>query len=110
MSYAFWRAFAEIENVWAIKIAPFNRYATSDVVRAVVDAGRTDVALYTGNDDNIVGDLVTPFPAPNGARYIDGGLLGQWAVWTQRAVAMLAQCKSARTAGVSSAPSYRIAT
>ncbi|HKS04697.1 MAG TPA: dihydrodipicolinate synthase family protein [Gemmatimonadaceae bacterium] len=101
LSYAFWRAFAEIDNVWAIKIAPFNRYATSDVVRAVADAGRTDIALYTGNDDNIVGDLVTPFPTVNGVRYIDGGLLGQWAVWTQRAVAMLAKCKSARATGAS---------
>src|SRR5688572_19903224 len=62
LDYAFWRAFAEIPNVVAIKIAPFDRYRTIDVVRAVADAGRTDIALYTGNDDNIVGDLVTPFP------------------------------------------------
>jgi dihydrodipicolinate synthase/N-acetylneuraminate lyase len=99
LGYSFWRAFAEIENVWAIKIAPFNRYATGDVVRAIADAGRADIALYTGNDDSIVNDLVTPFPAAGGSRYIDGGLLGQWAVWTQRAVATLARCKSARTSG-----------
>ena len=62
LSYRFWREFAEIPNVWAIKIAPFNRYQTIDVVRAVVEAGRDDIALYTGNDDNIVADLLTPFP------------------------------------------------
>ena len=66
LSYDFWRAFAEIERVWAIKIAPFNRYQTLDVVRAVADAGRDDIALYTGNDDNIVADLLTPIPV--GAR------------------------------------------
>ena len=62
LSYEFWREFAEIPNVWAIKIAPFNRYQTIDVVRAVAEAGRDDIALYTGNDDNIVADLLTPFP------------------------------------------------
>jgi dihydrodipicolinate synthase/N-acetylneuraminate lyase len=87
LSYAFWRQFAEIPNVWAIKIAPFNRYQTLDVVRAVVDSGRADVALYTGNDDNIIADLSTPFP-PTGRRIV-GGLLGQWAVWTRQAVALL---------------------
>ncbi len=87
LSYRFWREFAEIPNVWAIKIAPFNRYQTIDVVRAVVEAGRDDIALYTGNDDNIVADLLTPFPVTSAARpslrWIDGGLLGQWAVWTR---------------------------
>jgi dihydrodipicolinate synthase/N-acetylneuraminate lyase len=86
LSYGFWRRFAEIENVWAIKIAPFNRYQTIDVVRAVADAGRSDLALYTGNDDNIIADLLTPFPVGNGTRRIVGGLLGQWAVWTRAAV------------------------
>src|SRR5437868_5218283 len=90
LSYRFWRDFAEIPNVWAIKIAPFNRYQTIDVVRAVVEAGRDDIALYTGNDDNIVADLLTPFPVNIGGttilRWIDGGLLGHWAVWTKRAV------------------------
>ena len=94
LPYAFWREFAEIENVVAIKIAPFNRYQTLDVVRAVCDAGRErDVALYTGNDDNIVIDLLTPFAVetPSGTRHarIVGGLLGHWAVWTQKAVALL---------------------
>ena len=93
LSYAFWREFAEIPRAWAIKIAPFSRYRTLDVVRAVADAGREDLALYTGNDDSIVLDLLTPFPtAPAGApavRRIVGGLLGQWAVWTRRAVELL---------------------
>jgi dihydrodipicolinate synthase/N-acetylneuraminate lyase len=91
LGYEFWRAFAEIERVWAIKIAPFNRYQTLDVVRAVADAGRDDIALYTGNDDAIVPDLVTPIPVGQfgDARRIVGGLLGQWAVWTHTAVALL---------------------
>ena len=101
LSYEFWRAFAELERVWAVKIAPFNRYHTFDVVRAIGDAGRDDIALYTGNDDNIVADLVTPFPTAAGTRYIDGGLLGQWAVGTRAAVEMLARCKRARAEGIS---------
>jgi dihydrodipicolinate synthase/N-acetylneuraminate lyase len=103
LSHRFWREFAEIPNVWAIKIAPFNRYQTIDVVRAVVEAGRDDIALYTGNDDNIVADLLTPFPVHVGGsttlRWIDGGLLGQWAVWTRAAVTMLQAIKSARVTG-----------
>jgi hypothetical protein len=103
LSHRFWREFAEIPNVWAIKIAPFNRYQTIDVVRAVVEAGRDDIALYTGNDDNIVADLLTPFPISVGGatvlRWIDGGLLGQWAVWTRAAVALLAAVKDARASG-----------
>jgi dihydrodipicolinate synthase/N-acetylneuraminate lyase len=82
LPYSFWRRFADIENVAAIKIAPFNRYQTLDVVRAVVESGRSDIALYTGNDDNIILDLVTPYFG----RRIVGGLLGHWAVWTKRAV------------------------
>ena len=99
LSYTFWRRFAEIPDVVAIKIAPFNRYQTLDVVRAVGDAGREDIALYTGNDDQIVGDLVTPFrfSTPKGPveRRIVGGLLGHWAVWTRRAVGLLAECQAA---------------
>jgi dihydrodipicolinate synthase/N-acetylneuraminate lyase len=102
LSYAFWRRFADIPSVVAIKIAPFNRYQTLDVVRAVVDAGRDDIALYTGNDDAIVSDLVTTFRfARNGApveRRIVGGLLGHWAVWTQGAVALLGDCHAAARA------------
>ena len=100
LSYAFWRAFAEIENVWAVKIAPFDRYRTGDTIRAIIDSGRRDIALYTGNDDNIVGDLVTPFPGSvkgvERARWFDGGLLGQWATGTHRAVEMLDRAKGAR--------------
>jgi dihydrodipicolinate synthase/N-acetylneuraminate lyase len=98
LDYAFWRAFAEIENVCAVKIAPFNRYQTLDVVRAFADSGRDDVALYTGNDDNIVADLVTPYMAGGRTRHIVGGLLGQWAVWTRRAVDLLAAARAAREA------------
>ena len=94
LSYEFWRAFAEIERVWAIKIAPFNRYPTLDVVRAVADAGRADIALYTGNDDSIITDLLTPFPAGAGTRRIPGGLLGQWAMWTYGAVRLLDRVRS----------------
>ena len=98
LGYEFWRAFAEIERVWAIKIAPFNRYQTLDVVRAVADAGREDIALYTGNDDAIVPDLLTPIPvgARGTSRRIAGGLLGQWAVWTRGAVRLLDRVRSAR--------------
>jgi len=100
LSYEFWRAFAEIPNVVAIKIAPFNRYQTLDVVRAVAESGRDDIALYTGNDDNIVVDLLTRFQINvNGKsveRIIVGGLLGHWAVWTRRAVELLEEIKTAR--------------
>lgn len=99
LSYDFWCKFAEIEQVVAVKIAPFNRYHTLDVVRAVADSGRADIALYTGNDDSIVADLVTTFgPAP-ASRGIVGGLLGQWAVWTRHAVTLVERAKAARTAG-----------
>ena len=102
LAHAFWREFVEIPNVWAIKIAPFNRYQTFDVVRAVVEAGRDDIALYTGNDDNIVADLLTPYPISVGGtivvRWIDGGLARQWAVWTRAAVSLLAAIKDARVA------------
>lgn len=98
LSYRFWREFAEIENVVAIKIAPFNRYQTLDVVRAVAESGR-EISLYTGNDDNIVVDLLTPFAfRVNGEiveRRIVGGLLGHWAVWTRRAAELLNECHAA---------------
>jgi Dihydrodipicolinate synthetase family len=98
LSYRFWREFAEIENVVAIKIAPFNRYQTLDVIRAVAESGRP-IALYTGNDDNIVMDLLTPFTFQvNGERKelrIVGGLLGHWAVWTQKAAELLRDCHTA---------------
>jgi dihydrodipicolinate synthase/N-acetylneuraminate lyase len=95
-SYRFWRQFAEIPQLVGVKIAPFNRYRTIDVVRAVLEADRDDVALYTGNDDNIIGDLLTPFSFNGRTRHIDGGLLGQWGVWTQRAVQLFTEIKRAR--------------
>ncbi|GIX44167.1 MAG: dihydrodipicolinate synthetase [Candidatus Sumerlaea sp.] len=94
LPFSFWRRFVEIENVVAIKIAPFNRYQTLDVVRAVALAGRDEeIALYTGNDDNIIADLLTPFTLQTQAGTvrlrIRGGLLGQWSVWTRTAVRLL---------------------
>jgi dihydrodipicolinate synthase/N-acetylneuraminate lyase len=90
LPYEFWRKFVEIENVVAIKMAPFNRYQTLDVVRAVAESGRAgDIALYTGNDDSIVADLLTPFRFGNQTVRIVGGLLGHWSVWTRRAVELL---------------------
>ncbi|MEH6681444.1 MAG: dihydrodipicolinate synthase family protein [Sediminicola sp.] len=90
----FWREFATIENVVAIKMAPFDRYRTLDVVRGVVESGRADdIALYTGNDDNIVADLLTEFHIPTAdviiRKKIVGGLLGHWAVWNKKAVELL---------------------
>lgn len=90
----FWREFAEIENVIAIKMAPFNRYQTFDVVRGVIESGRADeIALYTGNDDNILVDLLSAYKIPYGksviCKRIVGGLLGHWAVWTHSAVKLL---------------------
>ena len=95
-SATFWRAFADIPELVAIKIAPFNRYRTLDVVRAVLESGRDDVALYTGNDDNILADLLTPFTFGGRTRHIDGGLLGQWGVGTHAAVRLFADVKRAR--------------
>ncbi len=101
LSAAFWRRFARIENVIAIKIAPFNRYRTLDVVRAVVEAGaEAEITLLTGNDDHVVLDLLTPFRFRQGDRqvslHIEGGLLGHWCVWTSKAVELVARIKAAR--------------
>jgi hypothetical protein len=100
-SYEFWRAFADIENVYAIKLAPFNRYQTLDVVRAVCHSKRNnEIALYTGNDDNIVNDLLTSYKINvNGEikeKRMVGGLLGHWAVWTKKAVETFETIKSVR--------------
>ena len=87
----------------AIKIAPFNRYRTLDVVRAVADSGREDIALYTGNDDNIVVDLLTPYRLSTEGETVNtrivGGLLGHWSVWTKKAVELLAECHGVSTSG-----------
>ncbi|HTW78084.1 MAG TPA: hypothetical protein VME23_00940 [Terracidiphilus sp.] len=98
LSWRFWREFAEIENLAAIKIAPFDRYRTLDVMRAVADSGRP-IPLYTGNDDNIVIDLLTPyvFSVDGTSRELrmKGGLLGQWSVWTHAAVELHRDCQRA---------------
>jgi dihydrodipicolinate synthase/N-acetylneuraminate lyase len=95
LNYEFWREFCEIENVAAIKVAPFDRYKTVDVCRALIDSGRTqDVALYTGNDDNIIPDLLAEFRMNGKSVRFSGGLLGQWAVWTRRAVELLSAIQS----------------
>lgn len=98
LSYKFWRAFADIPNVYAIKIAAFNRYQTLDVVRAVCESSRRDeIALYTGNDDNILADLITPYRMKVKGEWVEkrfvGGLLGHWAVWTKAAVELLKKVK-----------------
>jgi len=97
LGYSFWRRFAEIDNVVAIKIAPFNRYQTLDVLRGVAESGRSKkIALYTGNDDSIVADLTTPFRFSEAKKAPElrfaGGLLGHWAVWTRRAVEHWMEC------------------
>lgn len=97
-TYGFWRQFAEIENVEAIKVAAFNRYQTLDVMRAVANSSRRDsIAMYTGNDDNIIADLLTVYRfAVNGQiieKTFSGGLLGHWAVWTKKAVELLEEIK-----------------
>jgi dihydrodipicolinate synthase/N-acetylneuraminate lyase len=95
----FWRRFVEIPNVLAVKVAPFNRYQTLDVVRAVAEAGRaSEIALYTGNDDAIVMDLLTEHAVRTASgevrlRFV-GGLLGHWACWAQAAVKLLAECQA----------------
>jgi hypothetical protein len=109
LSHAFWRQFLEIDNVVAVKIAPFNRYQTLDVLRAVAESGRTDVALYTGNDDNILHDLLTPYRlVGKGGRVVEvrivGGLLGHWAVWTRKAVELFEQCRAVACAGTPISP------
>lgn len=100
-SYDFWLQFAEIENVVAIKVASFNRYQTLDVMRAVCHSSRRDeIAMYTGNDDNIIPDLMTTYRFTINGQTVEkefvGGLLGHWAVWTRKAVELLEEIKSYR--------------
>lgn len=95
LDHGFWQRFAEIEGVVAVKIAPFHREHTTDVIRAIAHAGRGDeIALYTGNDDHIVGDLATEYRFGEKRRRFAGGLLGHWAVWTRGAVDLLAETKA----------------
>ncbi len=100
----FWREFAKIENVIAIKIAPFNRYQTFDVVRGVAESGRAEeITLYTGNDDNILIDLLAEYEISVGDKVVKkrivGGLLGHWAVWTRAAVKLLEDVQSGKFNG-----------
>lgn len=100
-SYDFWRKFAEIPGIVAIKMAPFNRYQTIDVARAVISSSRRDeIALYTGNDDNIVNDLLTAYRFNVDGKQVEkrivGGLLGHWCVWTKKAVELLEEIKLVR--------------
>ncbi len=102
LDVGFWREFAKIENVIAIKMAPFNRYQTLDVVRGVIESGRAgEIVLYTGNDDNIMADLLTEYSLSDGKsmikKRISGGLLGHWAVWTKKAVELLEQINQQRS-------------
>jgi hypothetical protein len=107
-SYDFWQQFVEIPNVYAIKVAAFNRYQTLDVVRAVAHSGRREeIALYTGNDDNIVADLLTPYRFEIEGKIVEkrfvGGLLGHWAVWTEKAVELLVSVKHTLAANYANA-------
>ncbi len=98
LSYDFWKKMADLPNVVGVKIAAFNRYQTLDAVRGIGDSTRwNDIALYTGNDDNIVADLLTPYRLNTMGGRIEkrfvGGLLGHWAVWTSKAVELLEEVK-----------------
>jgi dihydrodipicolinate synthase/N-acetylneuraminate lyase len=109
LPYEFWRRFAEIERVVAVKVAPFNRYRTIDVLRAVAESGRADdIALYTGNDDSIVFDLLSEYEFRVGSDTVRvgfvGGLLGQWAVWTRSAVELVEATLSMKAAGDGASP------
>ena len=109
LSYDFWRQFAELPSVMAITMAPFNRYQTMDLVQAVCHSSRCDeIALYTGNDDNILNDLLTTYEinTVNGVvkKDIVGGLLGHWAVWTNKAVSLLEKIKDIKQQGRSITP------
>jgi dihydrodipicolinate synthase/N-acetylneuraminate lyase len=105
---SFWRRLAGIDNVVGVKVAPFDRYATLDVVHGIAEAGAAErVSLYTGNDDHIVLDLVTPFRTEAGELRFAGGLLGHWSVWVKTAVDILERCRAVR--GAPSVPAELLA-
>ncbi len=94
LSFSFWCKFFQIDNVIAVKVAPFDRYRTIDVIKAIAQTKREkDIAVYTGNDDNIIIDLITPFKFNNKIIRIVGGLLGHWAFWTKRSVDIFNEIK-----------------
>ena len=99
LSRGFWQMFFQIENVVAVKVAPFNRYQTLDVIFALAESGRNDIALYTGNDDAIIHDLITPFVIGDVTLRFCGGLLGHWSVWTRSAVDVWKRCRTAVKTG-----------
>jgi len=103
LPFEFWKEFAQIDNVLAIKIAPFNRYCTLDVVRAVAESGR-DIPLYTGNDDNILIDLLSGYEVSGKKIRIRGGLLGHWCCWTRKAVELLEEVHSLIESGAAVPP------
>ncbi|MDR1531188.1 MAG: dihydrodipicolinate synthase family protein [Clostridiales bacterium] len=107
-SYNYWEQIVEIPEVAAIKAAPFNRYMTLDVARAVALSSRwEEIALYTGNDDNIVYDLMTEYRFGNRVKRFAGGLLGHWSVWTKKAVEIFELCKRPEVPAPSEAPAPR---
>lgn len=113
-SFEYWQKICEIPNVVAIKAAPFNRYMSLDIARAAALSTRSDeITLYTGNDDNIVIDLLTTYKFDvNGKRYekgFEGGLLGHWSVWTKRAVELFERCKNEKTNGTISSEMLTLA-
>lgn len=104
LSFDFWNQIAEIPNVHAIKVAPFNRYQTFDVIRAVCHSSRNEeIAIYTGNDDNIINDLLTTYRIDVDGKKVEkqiiGGLLGHWSVWTKTTVDIFQTVKEALTHG-----------
>lgn len=100
LSKEYWKKLADIPNVAAIKCACFDRYRTQDLVKGVMESCRADeVALYTGNDDHIIFDLLTPFVHEGKKKFFVGGLLGQWSVWTNRAVEIFTRCRKCRESG-----------
>lgn len=100
LSKSYWRRLADIPNVAAIKCACFDRYRTQELVKGVMESRRAaEVALYTGNDDHIILDLLTPFVHDGVKKFFVGGLLGQWSVWTKRAVEIFNRCKDCRESG-----------
>ena len=103
LPYLFWQRFISIPNVVGIKVAPFNRYQTLDVVRALAESNRREqIALYTGNDDHILVDLLSRYSFKTASGQIEiqfkGGLLGHWACWTRRAVEVFERCKALKNA------------
>ncbi len=99
LARSFWRRLAAIENVIGVKVAPFDRYATLDVVHGLAESGAQErVSLYTGNDDHIVLDLTLPFRIEGGELRFVGGLLGHWSVWVRTAVEILERCRAVRGA------------